>query len=189
MASNGIFRFVQDSRRGNDEWTFFPPGSSEWDAISQEIFRNFRMSEISDTSPPVGLPPLPDLPEGPFPKWEEYFLPKEALSASTFPLTAELTRQQERQTLSAFVILGVDEYETHSGDGEFHYFEAAFLTKQEAEEYIAQSKEGKCHLRTMDISLLDDSFDFPGFKMERYDRHKPEQVLTDLEKRLGPGEG
>ena len=189
MASNGVFRFVQDSRRGNDEWTFFPPGSPTWDAINQEIFHNFRMSEISDISPPVGLPPLPDLPEGPFPKWGEYFLPKEALSVSTFPLTAELTRQQERQTLCVFVILGEDVYETHSGDGEFHYFEAAFLTKQEAEEYIAQSKEGKCHLRTMQISLLDDSFNFPEFKMERYDRHKPEEVLTDLEKRLGPSEG
>ena len=113
-------------------------------------------------------------------------MPDEPLRVSGFPLTASLARQQDGQTLEAFVILSEDEYERSFGDGEFHDFLDAFPTEAEAEQYIAQNRKGmiKLHLRTMRISLVDELFDFPGFKLGSFDYYKPAEVLAALEANL-----
>ena len=93
---------------------------------------------------------------------------------------------EEDEAVVVFVVLHEDSYETMLGDGEFHYLGGVFLTREEAQDYLGQNhgEWNRFHLRMMSIKLDHGVFIFPDFRPERYDHHKAEEVLIELEFRL-----
>lgn len=189
-AAVAMFRMRPDDR----QWEFLVPGSPTWDAIHQGIYRNMHGYDPVDPGEvPPDLPPLPAVPDGPFPKREHYVLPTEGVESSGYRAVAKLLRDRENGTVTVFVVLCEDGYETSFGDGEFHYFENAFLDKDDAQRYMdrcpsewdqAQRQWYRLHLRTVTITLDHEALAFPGFKLEPYDQYTPVQVLQSLEKDL-----
>jgi hypothetical protein len=84
------------------------------------------------------------------------------------------------------VVLSEDIYETNLGDGEFHYFQDVFLTREDAQSYVdrAPAEGERFHLRTMSIRLDSGALSSPDFKIELFDHYTVEEVLKALEARL-----
>ena len=185
MGGIAMFRLAHHTMEG-DCWTFLVPGSPVWDAVHQRIYRNPRVEEVDPEKLQPRLPLLPEIPPGPFPEWKEYFLPEVPIDVGRYPSAAGFLRRQKGERIMLFVVLHEDRYETMLGDGEFHYFEGAFLTREEAQAHMDQ-KRGEwdvLHLRRMSVELEGGKFSFPDFRPERYDRYRAEEVLQALETRL-----
>jgi hypothetical protein len=167
-------------------WEFLVPDSPIWDATHQKIYRNPRVEEVNPDEFRPRLPPLPEIPQGPFPQWREYFLPELPIDASQYPAVTKFLRVQEDEMAIIFVVLHEDSYETMLGDGEFHYLGDVFLNREEAQDYMDQDRGewSRFHLRTMSVKLDHGVFIFPDFRPERYDRYQAEEVLKALETRL-----
>ena len=167
------------------EWEFLVPNSPVWDAAHQGIYRNSRVTAVrAEVS--AALPPLPEIPRGPFPEWKEYFLPDQPIPAAKYPSVACFASSARQATVNLFVVLHEDGYETSFGDGEFHYFRDVFLVREDAQRLMDQ-KHGeweRLHLRSMTLRLAEGTFAFPEFDLRLFDRYKPEEVLAALEARL-----
>ncbi len=185
MGINAIFRLADPSMR-NATWAFLVPRSPVWDAVHQRIYRNPRVEELNSEGLQPRLPSLPEIPQGPFPEWREYFLPERPIRASRFPSVAKFLNRREGKAVIVFVALHEDAYETMLGDGEFHYLKGVFLTEEEARVDIDRNRGewDRFHVRTMSIQLDRGVFVFPDFRPELYDRYWPEEVLEALEARL-----
>ena len=186
MASEALFRLTPPLI-GTPHWEFLVPDSPVWDSAHQEIFRNGRAERIWPEKFPIALPPLPPIPPGPFPKWKDHFLPASPIRVGQFPSIAALFAAGRPGGVTAFVVLFEDPYETSLGDGEFHYFRDAFLTREDAERYVQQTQSDteRFHLRSMTIALDGNTFAFPDFDPKLFDRYSVEEVLLVLEARLG----
>ena len=133
-----------------------------------------------------GTPPLPEIPPGPFPHATEYYKPKRPIGASEYPSVTAFLKAQSDKTATVIVVLFEDIYETCLGDGEFHYFQDVFLTREDAQSYVdrAPAEGERFHLRTMSIRLDSEALGFPDFHVELFDHYTPEDVLKALEARL-----
>ena len=168
-----------------NEWQFLVPNSPEWDEAHQGIYRNSRVTAVR---PEVlaALPPLPAIPRGPFPEWKEHFLPDRPIPAAKYPSVAGFIASASEATLTLFVVLHEDAYETSFGDGEFHYFRDVFIVREDVERLLDQ-KPGeweRLHLRSLTVRIDQGAFAFPEFDCRLFDRYKPEEVLAALEGRL-----
>jgi hypothetical protein len=183
MGGGGMFR-LRDAPHA--AWEFLVPESPDWDAIHQMIFRNHRVTSISVENLPAGMPNIPEVPPGPFPEWTEYFAPKVKVRESEYTAVARLFKIRPGVVVSVFVVLFEDQYESAFGDGVFHYFQDVFLTREEAETFIERNAKEwtQYHLRTISISITNEVFDFPDWKLERYDRYDVMEVLKVIEARL-----
>jgi hypothetical protein len=185
MGGNALFR-LREPLSGKTKWEFLVPNSPAWDWVHQRIYRNPHVYKVSLDELPASLAPLPEIPRGPFPDWSEYFLPEQPIHASKYPSVARLLKSRSEETVTVFVVLFEDKYETAFGDGEFHDFRDAFLTKADAQNYMDQnrSKWEQFHLRTMSIKLHHEVIEFPDFRLELYDHCRVEEVLMALEAHL-----
>ena len=184
-GSDGIFWL----RHPNGSWEFLSPNSFEWDAVHQQIYRNHRVEVVDIAELAFSLPELPAPPERaeqPFP-WKEQLLPKRPTKASTYPLIKKMLEAKKDRTVTVFVVLDEDAYESIFGDGEFHYLKKLFLAKKDADQYIRrkQSEWKRFHLRTITIKLDGEVLSFESFEARLYDHHKAVDVLRSLERRLG----
>ncbi|MBI3915733.1 MAG: hypothetical protein HY322_01840 [Betaproteobacteria bacterium] len=184
-ASNALFR-LRKPLIGRRRWEFLTPGSPEWDAVHQGIFRNSRASKVSLDEFSYPLPPLPEIPRGPFPEWQDYFAPQKPIRASKYPSVTEFLKSRQGAPVTAYIVLHEDQYETAFGDGEFHYFQDVFLSSEEAQRYMDahRGEWQQFHPRTMSVQLDRRTLVFPDFAPKRYDHYTPAEVLTALEARL-----
>ena len=182
MGRNAIFRLLA----GDTRWEFLVPNSPTWDAVHQCIYRNFRVEAIRLDTFPAPLRPLPEIPQGLFPAWRDYFLPKRPIRAWRYRALAKFLKARDHETVTVFVVLDEDIYETAFGDGEFHYFREVFHSREKAQRYMEQNQSEwhQFHLRTMAIKLEHRVFVFPDFQPELFDHYKVKEVLTALEARL-----
>jgi hypothetical protein len=182
MGGNAIFRLMA----GDTQWEFLVPNSPTWDAAHQCIYRNFRVEGIRLDAFPAPLPALPKIPHDLFPDWRDYFLPKRPIRAWRYRTVAKLLKARDQETVTVFVVLDEDIYETAFGDGEFHYFRDVFLTRDDAQRYMDQNQSEwhRFHLRTMAIQLEHKVLVFPDFQPELFDHYEVKKVLTALEARL-----
>ena len=185
MAVNALFR-LRPALEKDGQWEFLVPNSPAWDAVHQRIYRNPRVEEVRPEEFPVPMPPLPEIPSGPFPHWKDYFLPEQPIHASRYPSVARFLEDGRREPVTVFIVLFEDIYETTLGDGEFHYFRDVFLTREEAQRYQDQNRQEweRLHLRQMVIKLEHAAFVIPEFNPQLFDHYKVEEVLTALEARL-----
>ena len=185
MAAEALFR-LRDPAASGAQWEFLVPNSPAWDAIHQRIYRNPRVDEVSPGEFPAPLPPLPEIPRGPFPDWKTYYLPAQPIHASRFPSVARFLEARDPKTAPVFIVLREDTYETMLGDGEFHYFQDVFLTEEHAQRHLEQARSEweRPHLRMMTIRLDSGEFTFPDFNPQLFDRYRMEDVLAALEARL-----
>jgi len=184
MGVTAMFR-LRKSLAGEPEWEFLVPESPTWDRVHQRLYRDRRWVETVDLQElPAPLPPLPEIPRGPFPHPKEYFMPEGPLSVLEYPSVTELLKT--RSEVVVFVVLSEDAYETALGDGEFHCFQDVFLHSADAQRHIGQDQgsETRFHLRTMTIKLDSGALGFPDFKAELFDRYTVKEVLNALEARL-----
>ena len=181
MACEALFR-LREPPVGDRSWEFLVPDSPAWDSTHQSIYRNPRVEAVKPEDV-VSLPPLPDIPRGPFPSWKEHFLPKHPVRASTFPRVAALFEAGTREAVTVFVVLFEDTYETVLGDGEFHYLRKVFLTREDAQRYVDQTatESERLHLRSMTLGLDHATFVFPEFDPQLFDHYEAEEVLRALE--------
>lgn len=185
FALQGLFRFGRSSK-GEAEWVFLVPGSPEWDSVHQSIYLNPRVESVQPAELPAGTPPVPEAPPGPYPKPESHYLPARPVRATEYPAVAALVESQAGQPLRVHVTLSEDLYETRFGDGEFHYLDDVFLSREEATlSADSQDQElSRVHLREISIAIRDGCFDFPLFDHRLFDRYRAEQVLERLEAKL-----
>ncbi len=188
MGFEAMFRL--DPTEADPKWEFLVPESPTWDFIHQEIYRAHRADRLDPNELPPDLPPLPEIPKGPFPKPEDYVLPEVPIHASRYPAVTEFLKARKDETVTVFVVLYEDGYETCCGDGEFHYFENAFLNREDAQRYMDRGQAALgpgwqqkvwFHLRTMTVKLAHEVFIFPDFKLELFDRYNVGDVLQVLE--------
>lgn len=185
MAAEALFR-LRDPLAGDRQWEFLVPDSPAWDSIHQGIYRNPRVEEVRPEAFPVPLPPLPEIPRGPFPPWKDHFLPKHPVHAARFPSVAAFFAAGKRESVTVFVVLFEDTYETVFGDGEFHYFRKAFLTREDAQRDMDQDPKEweRLHLRSMMVTLDHATFGFPDFNPQLFDHYEAQEVLAALEASL-----
>jgi len=182
MAGNALFVL---RRPPAGEWEFLVPNSLAWDAAHQSIYRNSRITAVGPEVS-AALPPLPAIPRGPFPEWKEHFLPAKPIPAANYPSVAGFVSRASEATVTLFVVLHEDAYETSFGDGEFHYFRDVLITREDAQRLMDQ-KHGeweRLHLRSMTVRIDGDAFAFPELDLRLFDRYKPEEALAALEARL-----
>jgi hypothetical protein len=182
MAGDALFVLRQPPA---GEWEFLVPNSPAWDAAHQGIYRNSRVTAVKPDFA-AALPPLPEIPRGPFPEWKEHFLPAKPIRAAKYPSVAGFVARASAATATLFVVLYEDGYETAFGDGEFHYFKDVFVVREDAERLMDQ-KHGeweRLHLRSMTVKLDQGAFAFPELDLRLFDRYKPEEVLAAMEARL-----
>ena len=186
MGGTAMFR-LRKSVAGEPEWEFLVPESPTWDMIHQRLYLDRRWVEtVHPGELPEPLPPLPEIPPGPFPHATEYYKPKRTIGASEYPSVTAFLKAQSDKTATVIVVLFEDIYETCLGDGEFHYFQDVFLTREDAQSYVdrAPAEGERFHLRTMSIRLDSEALGFPDFHVELFDHYTPEDVLKALEARL-----
>lgn len=183
---SGIFILVGHAAL-NPQWKFLAPGSPDWDAQHQAIYRNPRVDRIPSDHVPSSLPPLPPVPSGPFPRWRDYFLPKEPLPVTRFPAVANAVRRRTDQMLMVHVVLHEDLYETRLGDGEFHYLRAVFLDADEARRHAAENQNewARFHLRQFALTVTSGCVAPSDYEPLLYDHFHLEEVLEQVEARLG----
>jgi hypothetical protein len=182
MGGNAIFRLMASDTR----WEFLVPNSPTWDAAHQRIYRNSRVEAARLDEFPTALPPLPEIPQGPFADWRDYFLPRRPIRAWRYPSLAKFLKARNQETVTVFVVLDEDIYEAAFGDGEFHYFRDVFLSREDAQRYMDQNQTEwhRFHLRTMAIKLEHRVFVFPDFQPELFDHYEAKEVLTALQARF-----
>ncbi len=180
FAHDGLFIAYLDDTE--PEWEFLVPESPRWDSFHQQIFSAHRAVGLGPSELPPSLREVPPMPPGPYPSAASYLTPKGAIPASRHPLTAGWAADGGE----VFVVLHEDLWETKRGDGAFHYLHKVFLSEAEARaEMAAGATEWSAfHLRTVAVRVVDGVFDFPGFSVETFDQHRPEQVVAALEGRL-----
>jgi len=186
MGATAMFR-LRKSAAGEPEWEFLVPESPTWDSVHQRLYFDRRWVEtVNPDELPEPLPPLPEIPPGPFPHPTEYYKPKRMIEASEYPSVAAFLKAQSNETATVIVVLFEDIYETNLGDGEFHYFRDAFLTREDAQRYMDRDpdKGERFHLRTMSLHLESGALSSPDFKIELFDHYTVEAVLKALEARL-----
>ena len=186
MGGTGMFR-LRKSADGEPEWEFLVPGSPTWDMVHQRLYFDRRWVEtVNPGELPEPLPPLPEIPPGPFPHPTEYYKPKRTIGASEYPSVTAFLKTRSDKTASVVVVLFEDIYETCLGDGEFHYFRDVFLTQEDAQRDMDRDpdKGERFHLRTMSIQLDSGALSSPDFKIELFDHYTVEEVLKALEARL-----
>jgi hypothetical protein len=186
MGVNALFR-LRRSLTGKPEWEFLVPESPTWDSAHQRLYFDRRWVEtVNPNELPEPIPPIPEIPRGPFPHPSEYFMPERHLDVSKYPYVKTFLRTRSDETVTVIVVLHEDLYETYLGDGEFHYFQDVFLTREDAQRAtgLYPDKEERFHLRTMTIKLDSGALDFPDFRVELFDHYTVEQVLQRLEARL-----
>jgi len=112
----------------------------------------------------------------------------------------EAVRTARGGRLPVYVVLYEDRYETTFGDGEFHYFEAAFLDRPAAEAFVAAQLDAAArsgnkpdertgiayHLREVHLLLSDDvvTLATAAADLSPCDHFTHEQVCDDLAARL-----
>jgi len=186
MGLTAMFR-LRKSAVGEPEWEFLVPESPTWDSVHQRLYFDRRWVEtVNPGELPEPLPPLPEIPPGPFPHATEYYKPKQPIGASEYPSVTAFLKAQSDKTAKVVVVLSEDIYETNLGDGEFHYFRDVFLTQEDAQRDMDRDldKGERFHLRTMSIRLDSGVLGFPDFNMELFDHYTPEEVLKALEARV-----
>jgi hypothetical protein len=161
------------------------PNSPGWDETHQGIYRNSRVTTVTPDVA-AALPPLPEIPRGSFPEWEDHFLPAQPIPAARYPSVADFVSRANAATVTLFVVLCEDGYETAFGDGEFHYFKDVSVVREDAERLMDRKPDEweRLHLRSMTVRLDHGSFAFPDFDARLFDRYKAEQVLAAWEARL-----
>jgi hypothetical protein len=182
FGHGGLFR-LRNPKGGNKVWEFQIPTGPAFDMIHQRVFRNFRATKILSAEIISNFPPLPDVPKGPFPKREEFYLPKEKAMVSAFPAVARLIGMQIGKFLKVYVVLEEDKYESSFGDGVFHDFKDAFLNEQDGLEFVNANSNNDYvyHLRNMTVEIEQNAFEFPDYKLAIFDHYDPVAVLASLE--------
>lgn len=173
-----LFRLLGPDPR----WQWLRPGSTEWDAAHQRIFRNHRVVR-PDPAVLEGLPPVPEVPaDEPPERWEDNFTAG-MLPAARYPNVANwLVSADVPQTLQ--IVLHEDEYETMFGDGEFHYLHdvrpadaTPAATDQPGQRYHQREACVRWDSGSARIELVKS-------RREMYDHYKDEDVMAMLEKFL-----
>jgi hypothetical protein len=112
------------------EWEWLDRSSTAWDAAHQKIYRNCRVT-VMEASAIEGLPTLPDGPPPIVaPAVERLF------TSARYPALTTMLRASASEALELHVVLSEDTYESFSGDGRFHDFEAIRLTDAAARKYV-----------------------------------------------------
>lgn len=180
---SGIFRLWPSDEGLDPQWEFLAPKSPSYEEALQTLFRNFKASSIHDTDEIASFPPIPDPPKGPFPDRTTYFAPKQPLKLSDFPRFADYLQQQTDSRTTVFVVLYEDWYESAFGDGIYRYFEGAFLSRDEAETFIAIQEKGS-HIRELLVATAGEELVFPDLAIENYDHYSPNEALSSIERSL-----
>ena len=182
MAGEALF-VLRDAPAG--AWEFLAFNSPEWDSAHQGIYRNSRVTAVKPAVR-AAPPPLPTIPPGPFLEWKGHFLSDRPIPAATYPSVAGFVSSASGATLTLFVVLYEDAYETSFGDGEFHYFRDVFVVREDAERMMDQKPREweRLHLRSATVRLDQGAFAFPDFDCRLFDRYNPEEVLAALDTRL-----
>lgn len=182
-ACDGLF--MANLEETEPEWETLIPDSPRWDDFHQQIFRAYRVQMLDPTDLPPSLQTVPPIPVGPFPSAKSYLAPDSPIPAATYPHAAARLAEN---SLTIYVLLHEDLYETKFGDGQFHYLRSVHLSEDKARAAIEKlTGEGSgCHLRTATIRLDDGVFAFPRFEVKLFDRHKAADVLAALDELLDP---
>jgi hypothetical protein len=128
LACDGLLRIRPLAASGR-EWEWLHRSSTAWDAAHQKIYRNCRATLMEAAA----IDTLPQLPEGPpivAPAVERSF------ESVRYLALTRMLRASECEALELHVVLCEDTYESFSGDGRFHDFEAVRLTAAAAREYV-----------------------------------------------------
>jgi len=128
--------------RGAGRWEFFGPSSVEWDGFHQGAYANHRATRLSvDDLARRGivLPALDQYRGRPSGRWEDRFPIEMPVDEAPPALRARL----EPASLTVYLALLEDRYETAHGDGKFLYPEAAFLDRNAADVWIRATVEAE----------------------------------------------
>ena len=131
VGFEGIFRLWFES---STSWEFCPPQSKSWDWYHQRIFRMRELEEI-DALPPK-LPPLPKS----FPPPKECHVVDEEAETKSADVSGALNDRVRAAggSLTVYVLLTEDRYESLHGDGVFHNFETAYFDRAAAEAHARE---------------------------------------------------
>ena len=182
LAATALFVLVEP-KAAHAKWHFLVPASPSWDAAHQRIYRQFHVKTVQLANLPAGLPPLPAIPPGPFPSWQDNFEPRAPVHASQFPLLCHLLAARGPGWSTVVCVLEEDRCETVFGDGEFHYFSAAFLTTEEAHEHAERNagKYSRFHVRTLAVRLEGEGLVIANMQVELFDRYTAQDALSAVE--------
>ena len=170
----------------NPTWEFVQPGTVSWDSLHQEIYRNYKftpckINEVYD------LPPLPQIPKVESIQWKDNFLPDKETKASGYPNIRKLLKEFPDQSITLFILLFEDRYETALGDGKFLYYKGKiYFSESDAADYseknTSDEKYGpKYHVRSIKIRLENDSINPVDFEVGMFEHFELIKILEDLE--------
>jgi len=130
VCINRYYIFAIHPDEPNPKWEFLHPDGPRWDAVHQRVYRNFRSDCIEIDQLPANLPPPPDSIDPdllrPLPP-----PPPEIFLRADYP-SLDKRLQKCNGAMPDFLVLMEDLYESHNGDGKFHYPETLFFTHEEA---------------------------------------------------------
>ena len=134
MAYGGLLR-IRTPVTAQSRWEWVQRGTGLWDAIHQQIYRNFRATRLQQSEVDT-LPPIPDAATEP----ARHDDPTSFRSAE-FPFLSRFLQTEDNSTSQVIVVLDEDTYESSMGDGKFHYLAHVFKNAQDAQAYISSKKE------------------------------------------------
>lgn len=148
MALEGLLR-IATPLTGSSTWEWIARQSSNWDAVHQKIYRNFRVTAL-DEAESGALPPLPDPTTKP--KWQPLAT---TVECSRYPSLTTMLRTLPGSSADFVVVLSEDTYESFFGDGKFLHFSSLGRTEDEARKNIveADSTYTKYHVRQLRLNL------------------------------------
>lgn len=190
-GDDGIYRFWLKKDAG---WEFCPPDSRCWDWYHQQVYRGREIEEIDGL--PNGVPPLPDQ----FPPPVEIHVVDEERETTTTRAGSGIHDAVHRAggSLTVFVLLTEDRYESLFGDGIFRDFETAFFDRAEAEAAARAIDPGfgtelgvgpdkpRAHLREVVLTLVADEVHIDESRSERtvFDHYDRADICDALAGRL-----
>ncbi len=199
LCRQPILRLIRKLLR-QDQWKFCPPGTKAWDFYHQKVYRQHRAERCSPADLGGLVPPLPI--EFPPPRAPNVLDPPPPRSRDVLPGSRvyEAVRAFRDARLPVYVVLREDLYESVSGDGVFHDFEAAFLERAEAQSFVATQSDDATeedensdlrlgiayHIREvyLTVSAGEVVVNSADSQLSPFDRFTREEICNELAKHL-----
>ena len=168
---------------GNTNWGFINRGSVDWDSLHQNIYRNRHDFSPCTSEEIVRLPPLPPVPEAKIIQWKDNFDASDRFPAKSFNQLKEVIIKNGAPTISYWIILFEDKYETSLGDGKFLYFEGiVFKTEKDATSFTLKKQKHwtEYHQKELKLSLNDDFIVVEKGFAATYEHYSVEKVIKRI---------
>lgn len=168
-------------------WQYEPVGTTFYDAIHQNIYRNHHDFEPLDfESLKHTLPEIPVTYEFKQVKWADNF-PEVVFDMQIYPSLFDQLIKSTHGKFEFWIVLYEDRYESIFGDGVYYYYHKVFTNEASAEAYCREHTKDfvAYHLKKNEICIVEDKVDVKAaMPLNRPDNYDLNEVFRDLETML-----